>query len=79
MGDKRAIKGWLVEVRNAAAPHLDRHYLVAGLETAKDAEGAVKRYPGIAQDDIVEAHRPLSRSELDALGLMEQEVRRYSV
>jgi hypothetical protein len=79
MANKRAAKGWLVEVRNASAPHLDKHYLVAGWETAKDAESATRRYPGIAQDDLVEARRTLSRSELDALGLMEQEVRRFSV
>jgi hypothetical protein len=79
MASKPAINGWLIEVRSAATSPLNTHYLVAGWESARDAEKAVRRHPGISRDDSVLAQRALSRRELEGLGLKAEEIRKYVV
>lgn len=68
MTEKLAEQGWMVRhafMEAASKPAI--RFFACGFDTNKEAESAVRQYPGVEQEDKVDAVRRLSKAELTGL------------
>lgn len=76
--EKFAEEGWIVRVTMAVASSESKTMnFAAGFSTEKEAEAAVKSYPGVEAEDKVKAGHRLSPKEIAGIKLKHNEVKRY--
>jgi hypothetical protein len=79
MTDKLAEQGWMVRhtfMEAASKPAI--RFFACGMDTDKEAESAIRRYPGVEQEDKVNAVRRLSEAELTGLKIKAGEMKPFT-
>ncbi|RXH36639.1 hypothetical protein XH99_06640 [Bradyrhizobium nanningense] len=79
MTDKLAEQGWMVRhTFMEAASEPATRFFACGLDTDREAESAIRRYPGVENEDKVDAVRRLLAAEIAGLKIKAGDIKAWT-